>query len=192
MSARPLRRLPKTTRTRPRVAMTSPSQSPDAGALVGGDGDGVEVEHQVGQDRAERRRRPAVRRRARRPRRSPHQAQGALDQRDDGVEGGRDGLQRQDQGDEGGAGDEAVLAAAAGPRRPATAGRRRCRSRRRPSPGTPCPTSSAAARRASVGAHAADAADERTQVGQGVGLDGVVDPHPALGRGRAARPRAAP
>ena len=96
------------TNSRPRVATTSPSQSPAPERWWRGERDRVEVEHQVREHGAEeaaadlggdQRAGLAV----------ADQPERALDQGDDRVERGRDRLQREDQRDQRGAGDEAVL-----------------------------------------------------------------------------------
>jgi len=76
--------------------------------VMAGRGDGVEVEHQVRQHRAERTP-DDLRCDGQRCLRGGHEPQRAFDDGDDRVEAGRDRLERQDQRHECGAGDQAVL-----------------------------------------------------------------------------------
>ena len=78
------------------------------GAVVIRQGDGVELEHQVGEHAADHAADDLGSDRERRLA-GGDQAEHALDRGDDRVEAGRDRLERQDQRDQGGTGDQAVL-----------------------------------------------------------------------------------
>ena len=167
-------------------------ESPAPVAVVGRDGDGVEVEHQVGDDRPEQRRPQSARAtraaavggRDRRP--------SDLGQGHDWVERGRDRLERQDERDQNGAGGEAVLEQLQPDVVGGEALPRRSRSRSRRRPGTPCRRNSAVARRASVAVTPATPPMSAAEVGERVGVDAGSRPRRRACRGRAGRPRAAP